>query len=61
MKIVPFLSTLCVFSVGLVFFGGATYALWPLVAYVAAAIGAGWLAIIYSFLLRNFRPSDSVR
>lgn len=47
------LALLTAFSTALVFVGGACFAYGFLpAAYVMAAIGAGWLGIVYSSLLR---------
>jgi hypothetical protein len=51
--ITTLMGLLTALSAALVFFGGAlfAYGMLPL-SYIVTAIGAGWLGIIYSSLLR---------
>lgn len=47
------IASMCVFA------GGACYAYgWALPSYILTAIGAGWLGIIYSALLRMLGAHD---
>lgn len=57
--ITAFLGVVSSIATALVFAGGAMFAMGYLpAAYLVTAIGAGWLAIIYSALLRMLGARD---